>query len=461
MGSKTLVVDNGAASIKIGFSTDPNAPPRVIPNAIIRSKGDKATYIGDEIQHCRDFASLHFRLPFEKGYVVDWDAQKAIWDRLFNPTSLGVEPNEISLLLTEPYFNLPNVQEVYDQFVFEEYEFQAYHRCTPASFMPWGDLFALPGAPPPECMLIVDAGFSFTHVVPMVNGLVVWSAVKRIDVGGKLLTNHLKELVSFRQWNMMDETHIINHVKESCCFVSSDYKRDLELCHTNPRRNSIVQEYILPDFSINRQGRVRKDQENMEDSYQILYMNNERFSVPEILFRPDDIGLEEVGIAGTIAHSISLLPEDIQGMFWANIGLIGGSTQFPGFRDRLLSELRGLAPADCMVSISQSKDPVVQAYRSALSLSASPYFPQRLVTRAEYLEMGSSAGRRKFADWKPISEKEAMRSNKETGGASVKGRGSGRHKEDVGDEEDGDDGDFVVAKRGRGGRRGGSASRRR
>lgn len=60
---------------------------------------------------------------------------------------------------------------------------------------------------------------------------------------------------------------------------------------TNPRRNSIVQEYILPDFSINRQGRVRKDQENMEDSYQILYMNNERFSVPEILFRPDDIGM--------------------------------------------------------------------------------------------------------------------------------------------------------------------------
>lgn len=108
-----------------------------------------------------------------------------------------MEPNEISLLLTEPYFNLPNVQEVYDQFVFEEYEFQAYHRCTrtffigmphlhiftsrtqAASFMPWGDLFALPGAPPPECMLIVDAGFSFTHVVPMVNGLVVWSAVKR------------------------------------------------------------------------------------------------------------------------------------------------------------------------------------------------------------------------------------------------------------------------------------------
>ena len=35
-----------------------------------------------------------------------------------------------------------------------------------------------------------------------------------IDVGGKLLTNHLKELVSYRQWNMMDETSIVNDVEE-------------------------------------------------------------------------------------------------------------------------------------------------------------------------------------------------------------------------------------------------------
>lgn len=99
----------------------------------------------------------------------------------------------------------------------------------------------------PECMLIVDSGFSFTHVVPIINGKVVWSAVKRLllvygcgiiahpnlccyrlDVGGKLLTNQLKELVSFRQWNMMDETYIMNNVKESCCYVSTDLKRDIE-----------------------------------------------------------------------------------------------------------------------------------------------------------------------------------------------------------------------------------------
>lgn len=62
------------------------------------------------------------------------------------------------------------------------------------------------------------------------------------------------------------------------------------ICRASARDNPIVQEYILPDFSSNRKGRVRQPDEMLEDSNQILYMNNERFTVPEILFRPDDIG---------------------------------------------------------------------------------------------------------------------------------------------------------------------------
>lgn len=90
----------------------------------------------------------------------------------------------------------------------------------------------------------------------------------------------------------------------------------------------------------------------MTDTDQILIMNNERFTVPELLFRPDDIGkstsescrhhgslfpigLGQAGLASTIAYSISKLPNDLQGMFWANIGMIGGNAKLPGLRERL------------------------------------------------------------------------------------------------------------------------------
>jgi actin-related protein 6 len=47
------------------------------------------------------------------------------------------------------------------------------------------------------------------------------------------------------------------------------------------------------------------------------------------------LGLQQAGLGEAIVQSISLLPEDLQGIFWANIGLIGGSTKFPGFAARL------------------------------------------------------------------------------------------------------------------------------
>ncbi|KAF9026471.1 actin-related protein Arp6 [Hymenopellis radicata] len=399
----TVVLDNGASTVKcraVSAHGEP-LPMRIVPNAIIRSKGDKTIYFGHEFttERCRDFASLSYRLPFEKGYLVDWDAQKAIWDGVFSDKVLNVStPPNRPLLITEPYFNLPNIQEVYDQFVFEEYEFKSYYRCTPASLVPHARL------PPPECLLLIDSGFSFTHVVPSyaTHWLFDGAAYDRLDIGGKLLTNHLKELVSFRQWNMMDETYIMNDVKESCCFVSNNFRRDLEACRRvgNSIANDIVREYILPDMSKNRSGRIHQPDDIRADSDQVLVMNNERFSVPEIMFSPDIIGLNQAGLPGAVATSISLLPEDLQGMFWANIGVFGGNTKLPGFRERLLSELRSLAPAPDDVCIYECENPITAPLDGALNFVQTSAYQDLLITREEYLEGGSNAIRRKWKDWK-------------------------------------------------------------
>jgi hypothetical protein len=36
----------------------------------------------------------------------------------------------------------------------------------------------------------------------------------------KHLTNYLKEIVSMRQYNMVDETYIMNEVKEAVCYLA-------------------------------------------------------------------------------------------------------------------------------------------------------------------------------------------------------------------------------------------------
>jgi len=57
--------------------------------------------------------------------------------RALSLTPLGfarvqLSPQETNLLVTEPVFNLPNVQEHYDQMIFEDYDFASYLRCPGA-----------------------------------------------------------------------------------------------------------------------------------------------------------------------------------------------------------------------------------------------------------------------------------------------------------------------------------------
>jgi actin-related protein 6 len=85
LGKQTLVIDNGAYTIKAGFVTDsPDTETdcQVIPNCIAKGHGSK-TWIGAQLDACTDFAEMSFRRPVQKGYLVNWEAEKAIWDKSF------------------------------------------------------------------------------------------------------------------------------------------------------------------------------------------------------------------------------------------------------------------------------------------------------------------------------------------------------------------------------------------
>ena len=79
-------------------------------------------------------------------------------------------------------------------------------------------------SPPAECFMLVDSGYSHTTVTPMLYGRPVQRAIKRLDVGGKTLTNLLKELASLRHWNLMDDSYLVSQIKEDTCFVKPRFQ---------------------------------------------------------------------------------------------------------------------------------------------------------------------------------------------------------------------------------------------
>jgi actin-related protein len=88
--------------------------------------------------------------------------------------------------------------------------------------------------------ILIDAGFSGCTITPHYLGVPIIHGVKRISVGGKLLTNYLKEQISFRQYDMREETWLVNDVKERLCRVSLNFGRELQKGVFNSR-------YELPE----------------------------------------------------------------------------------------------------------------------------------------------------------------------------------------------------------------------
>jgi len=80
----SLIIDNGAYTMKAGFATA--APSledcQVIPNCLAKDRG-KRVWIGNQLSKCSDFGEIASRRPVEKGFLVNWEAEKAIWDNTF------------------------------------------------------------------------------------------------------------------------------------------------------------------------------------------------------------------------------------------------------------------------------------------------------------------------------------------------------------------------------------------
>jgi len=299
------------------------------------------------------------------------------------------------------------------------------------------------------CCCIVDCGFSMTSVVPTINTMAIQKGIRRINIGGKLLTNLLKQTLSYRKFNMMDEFFIVNEAKEALCFVSMNFQEELKSArYAREGCRWFDREFVLPDYVETIHGSVRLpamlqhmkemeekenalisddkhklsepciaseskgetknnedekpqlegEEENIEDSddeteeqakyrifkqkdedrrrqeqeeieRQALPLSVERFAIPEVLFRPSDIGIQQLGIAETIVQSIEACESIYRPALYQNIVLTGGSAKIPHIKTRLEKELRSLAPTNVKIRVYLPKEPDSYAWEGARELT--------------------------------------------------------------------------------------------
>ena len=96
-----------------------------------------------------------------------------------------------------------------------------------------------------------------------------------------------------------------------------------------------------------------------------------------------------------LVYSIQKSDMDLRKVLFPNIVLSGGSTLFKGFGDRLLSEVKKLAPKDIKIRISAPQERLYSTWIGGSILASLDTFKKMWVSKREYDEEGLRAIHRK------------------------------------------------------------------
>ncbi|ORX43614.1 Actin/actin-like protein [Piromyces finnis] len=357
--NRSVVIDNGSGTIKAGFSGE-DIPKCYFPSYVGYPKHERImlgavegdSFIGKRAQELRGL--LKIKYPLEHGIVTDWAEMEKIWQYLYSE-ELKTSPEEHPVLLTEAPLNPIKNREEAAQILFETFN-------VPALYISIQAVLAL-YASGRTTGLILDSGDGVTHAVPVYEGFALKHSIRRIDLAGRDVTDHLQLLLrkSGSYFHTSAEKEVVRTIKEKTCYISQNPAKEEE------QENYKHDEYKLPDGN-----RIK--------------LNTERYKAPEILFKPEIIGLEYPGIPQVIIDSITKSDLDLREKLYGSIVLSGGSTLFKGFCDRLLTELKNLAPKDVKIKMYSQPERKYSTWIGGSILSSLATFSKMYVTSDEYHE---------------------------------------------------------------------------
>ncbi|KAL5467704.1 hypothetical protein EMCRGX_G031967 [Ephydatia muelleri] len=124
-------------------------------------------------------------------------------------------------------------------------------------------------------------------------------------------------------------------------------------------------------------------------SYYQLHLGIERFRVPEIVFQPMMVGVDQSGVTETLDFVLHKYSPDVQQRLVNNVVVTGGNTAFPHFIERLRADLQSVRPFQSTFTVHDTVDPLLDAWRGAATWATESSNKKYYISRSDYSEMGS------------------------------------------------------------------------
>ncbi|GFO18994.1 actin, cytoplasmic [Plakobranchus ocellatus] len=356
-----IVMDVGGASCKIGFAGDDD-PKCVLPTIVGKPKhqfGESRQFVGYEAQNKKALLSL--TSPVQRGIVTDWDDMRTIWEHVFKD-EFTVKIGEHPVLVTDTPENPKTNREEMAQVLFETYQ-------VPSLFVAYQAVLSLYSAGR-TTGLVLDIGHGVTTAVPVYEGYSVNTAVRRNDFAGQDLTEMMMKALTDRDYRFVTSSSRIDaqSLKERNCYVSDDYQKELE---SQGIKDSLT--YELPD------GRK-------------IPLGDERIKIPEALFVPELAGRpNDHGLPRMVQEAVQRCEVDTRRQLYKNIILSGGSSLFPGLKERLKKEVAKICPFAGEAQVIAPENRLLSAWTGGSILAALSTFETMWVDRKDYEEAGPEA----------------------------------------------------------------------
>lgn len=373
LDADALVIDLGSGFCKCGYSGD-DCPRSVFPTIIGRpprpsimiGMDSKDCYVGEESQAKCGILRLNY--PIKRGIVRNWnDVEKVLHHTIYN--ELRVLPEEQPVLLTEVPLNTKDNREKMACIIFETFNVPAFFVCDCAilSLLASGRTTGV----------VLQSGDGVSHTVPIYGGYAIRHGIRRMNLGGKDITDYFLRLLTKRGYVLLTsaEREIVRDIKEKLNYVALDYDKEMNKSKANI--DYCECEYELPDGSKMKIGK-------------------ERFQSLEILFNPFQFLHYAVpGIHEMIFNSIQKCDFDLRKYLYSNIVLGGGSTLFQGMGKRLLKEVKEFSPQNAQVRVILPENGKFSTWIGGSLLTSSKSFQKMWILKEEYEEYGPSIVHRK------------------------------------------------------------------
>lgn len=316
-------------------------------------------YIGSEARQKADSQTV-FNL-FEEGTITDKDYIYKLLNYIITD-QMEINQEKKPIIITTPLFGPASQRDTIAEIVFNKFLASSIYFAYPPSLALYTTQ-KITGC-------VIDCGENYTQVTSIFDQITVPQASIVSRLGGYALNLYFQKKLKERSYhfNGVAGREVSREVKEK--FASAK----------QPPNAPPFVDFTLPDGNI-------------------VQIGEERFTCSDLLFDPSLNGVDSEGLHEMVFESIMRCDIEIRPILFQNIVVCGGTFTMPGLIERFKDELIKLMESNNVslpIDVTALPNLANAAWIGGSVFGKLQFFPQLVVHKEEFNELGPAAIKRRF-----------------------------------------------------------------